>query len=237
MQPLLAEDPSVVGSYRLLGRLGAGGMGCVYLGRTAGGRTVAVKVVRPELAADAEFRARFRREVAAARQVGGAWTAPVLDSDTESPEPWVATGYVAGPSLAEAVAQFGPLSEDGVRALVAGLAEALTAIHGLGLIHRDLKPSNVMLSPDGPVLIDFGIARAMDSLATSALTSTGVVVGSPGYMSPEQVQDRPLGPASDVFQLGAVLAFAATGASPFGADSPAALLYKVAHGEPELGGL
>ncbi|MFF3066733.1 serine/threonine-protein kinase [Kitasatospora sp. NPDC057936] len=237
MQPLVAGDPSVVGSYRLLGRLGAGGMGCVYLGRTAGGRTVAVKVVRPELAADAEFRARFRREVAAARRVGGAWTAPVLDSDTESPEPWVATGYVAGPSLAEAVAQFGPLSEDGVRALAAGLAEALTAVHGLGLIHRDLKPSNVMLSPDGPVLIDFGIARAMDSLATSALTSTGVVVGSPGYMSPEQVQDQPLGPASDVFQLGAVLAFAATGASPFGADSAAALLYKVAHGDPELGGL
>ncbi|MFE2408503.1 serine/threonine-protein kinase [Kitasatospora sp. NPDC059408] len=237
MQPLQAGDPSVVGSYRLLGRLGAGGMGCVYLGRTAGGRTVAVKVVRPELAADAEFRARFRREVAAARRVGGAWTAPVLDSDTESPEPWVATGYVAGPALAEAVAQFGPLSEDGVRALAAGLAEALTAVHGLGLIHRDLKPSNVMLSPDGPVLIDFGIARAMDSLATSALTSTGVVVGSPGYMSPEQVQDQPLGPASDVFQLGAVLAFAATGASPFGADSAAALLYKVAHGDPELGGL
>ncbi|GAB7188553.1 serine/threonine-protein kinase [Kitasatospora sp. Ki12] len=237
MQPLLAEDPSVIGSYRLLGRLGAGGMGCVYLGRTAGGRTVAVKVVRPELAADAEFRARFRREVAAARRVGSEWTAPVLDSDTESPEPWVATGYVAGPSLAEAVAQFGPLSEHGVRALAAGLAEALEAIHGLGLIHRDLKPSNVMLSPDGPVLIDFGIARAMDSLATSSLTSTGVVVGSPGYMSPEQVQDRPLGPASDVFQLGAVLAFAATGRSPFGADSAAALLYKVAHGEPELSGL
>ncbi|MBV6701777.1 protein kinase [Kitasatospora aureofaciens] len=237
MQPLLAEDPSVVGSYRLLGRLGAGGMGCVYLGRTAGGRTVAVKVVRPELAADAEFRARFRREVAAARRVGGAWTAPVLDSDTESPEPWVATGYVAGPSLAEAVAEFGPLSEHGIRALVAGLAEALNAIHGLGLIHRDLKPSNVMLSPDGPVLIDFGIARAMDSLATSSLTSTGVVVGSPGYMSPEQVQDRPLGPASDVFQLGTVLAFAATGQGPFSAESAAALLYKVAHGEPELGHL
>ncbi|WP_107054571.1 serine/threonine-protein kinase [Streptomyces sp. NRRL S-350] len=237
MQPLLAEDPSVIGSYRLLGRLGAGGMGCVYLGRTVGGRTVAVKVVRPELAADAGFRARFRREVDAARQVGGAWTAPVLDSDTESPEPWVATGYVAGPSLAEAVAQFGPLPGHGGRALVAGLAEALAAVHGLGLIHRDLKPSNVMLSPDGPVLIDFGIARAMDSLATSSLTGTGVVVGSPGYMSPEQVQDRPLGPASDVFQLGAVLAFAATGRSPFGADSAAALLYKVAHGEPELGGL
>lgn len=211
MRPLVAGDPSVIGSYRLLGRLGEGGMGCVYLGRTAGGRTVAVKVIRPDLARDPEFLARFRREVAAARRVGGTWTAPVIDADTDSAEPWVATGYVAGPALSQAVAEFGPLPEHGVRALVAGLAEALVAVHGLGLIHRDIKPSNVMLSPHGPVLIDFGIARAIDGSATSSLTGSGEVIGSPGYMSPEQVLAGPLTPASDVFQLGAVLAHAATG--------------------------
>ncbi|MER7669943.1 serine/threonine-protein kinase [Kitasatospora sp. NPDC096128] len=237
MKPLESGDPSVVGSYRVLGRLGEGGMGCVYLGRTAGGRTVALKVVRPELVADAEFRARFRREVALARRVGGRWTAPVLDADTESPEPWVASGYVAGPALSETVARFGAMPEHGLRALVAGLAEALVAVHGLELIHRDIKPSNVLLTLDGPVLIDFGIARALDSAATSSLTASGVVVGSPGYMSPEQVLGQPLGAASDVFQLGTVLAFAATGQGPFQADSDAALLYKVAHGEPELGAL
>ncbi|MFE0463726.1 serine/threonine-protein kinase [Kitasatospora sp. NPDC058965] len=226
-----------MGPYRLLGRLGAGGMGQVYLGRSPGGRTVAVKRVRADLAADAEFLGRFRREVAAARKVGGAWTAPVLDADTESAEPWVATGYVAGPALQDAVAEFGPLDEQGVRALVAGLAEALGAVHGLGLIHRDIKPSNVMLSPQGPVLIDFGIARALDGSGTAGLTQSGYLIGSPGYMSPEQVEGRPLGAASDVFQLGAVLVFAATRRGPFHADSAATLLYLVAHGEPELGSM
>ncbi|MEU1539636.1 serine/threonine-protein kinase [Actinacidiphila glaucinigra] len=235
MQPLQANDPSSIGPYRLLGRLGAGGMGRVYLGRSPGGRTVAVKVVRSELADDLEFRTRFQREVDAARRVGGVWSAPVLDADTDSPVPWVATRYVAGPALSEAVATFGPLSPQGVRALGAGLAEALEAVHGRGLVHRDIKPSNVLLSLDGPVLIDFGIARAMD--ATAALTSKGVVVGSPGYMAPEQVTGRPTGPAADIFALGAVLAFAATGSGPFTGDSAAVLLYKVAHEEPELDGV
>ncbi|MGW3244995.1 protein kinase domain-containing protein [Streptomyces sp. NPDC001070] len=235
MQPLQANDPPAIGPYRLLGRLGAGGMGRVYLGRSPGGRTVAVKVVRSELADDLEFRTRFQREVDAARRVGGAWSAPVLDADTDSPVPWVATRYVAGPALSEAVNTFGPLPPDGVRALGAGLAEALEAVHGRGLVHRDIKPSNVLLSLDGPVLIDFGIARAMD--ATAALTSEGVVVGSPGYMAPEQVTGRPTGPAADIFALGAVLAFAATGHGPFTGDSAAVLLYKVAHEEPELEGM
>lgn len=236
MQPLEANDPRMIGSYRLLGRLGAGGMGRVYLGRSQGGRTVAVKVVRSELADDPEFRTRFRREADAARRVGGAWSAPVLDADTESPVPWIATGYVAGPPLSEAVAEFGSLPEAGVRALGAGLAETLAHVHGLGLIHRDLKPANVLLALDGPRLIDFGIARAMDATAASA-TGTGVVVGSPGYMSPEQVLARPIGPPSDVFALGAVLAYAATGRGPFRGDSAAVLLYKVAHEEPELDGM
>ncbi|MCT2592118.1 serine/threonine protein kinase [Streptomyces sp. N2-109] len=233
MQSLEADDPRVIGEYRLLRRLGAGGMGRVYLGRSPGGRTVAVKVVHPHFAADEQFRERFRREVRSARQVGGEWTAPVLDADADADLPWVATGYVAGPTLQHAIAGHGPLPEAAVRALGAGLAEALTAVHGLGLVHRDIKPSNVLLTLDGPRLIDFGIARATDG--TTALTSTGVSIGSPGYMSPEQVLGKgPVGPASDVFSLGAVLAYAATGASPFPGDSSHALLYLVVHEEPEL---
>ncbi|WP_414168697.1 serine/threonine-protein kinase [Streptoverticillium reticulum] len=233
MQPLLPEDPQVVGAYRLLGRLGAGGMGRVYLGRSAGGRTVAVKIVHPHFAADDQFRERFRREVRAARSVGGAWTAPVLDADPEAAVPWVATGYVAGPSLSEAVATAGPLPAAAVRALGAGLAEALTAVHGQGLVHRDVKPSNVLLALDGPRIVDFGIARATE--ATASLTSTGVSVGSPGYMAPEQILGRDVTGAADVFSLGAVLAYAATGAPPFPGDSSAALLYKVVHEPPVLG--
>jgi eukaryotic-like serine/threonine-protein kinase len=235
MQPLDAGEPGTIGPYRLLGRLGAGGMGRVYLGRSAGGRTVAVKVVHPHFALDEEFRARFRREVEAARRVGGAWTAPVLDADPEASVPWVATGYVAGPSLAQAVAAYGPLPAHTVRALGAGLAEALGAVHALGLVHRDVKPSNVLLTLDGPRLIDFGIARASDG--TASLTSSGVSIGSPGYMSPEQILGKGVTGAADVFSLGAVLAFAAMGASPFPGDSSAALLYKVVHEEPELDGL
>jgi len=235
MQPLGVDEPTVVGPYRLLGRLGSGGMGRVYLGRSAGGRTVAVKIVHPHFALDEEFRARFRREVEAARRVGGAWTAPVLDADPEAPVPWVATGYAAGPSLAAAIADSGPLPLHSVRVLGAGLAEALSAVHALGLVHRDVKPSNVLLTLDGPLLIDFGIARATDG--TASLTSTGVSVGSPGYMSPEQILGRTVAGAADVFSLGAVLVYAATGEPPFPGDSSASLLYKVVHEEPRLGSL
>ncbi|MET8024715.1 protein kinase domain-containing protein [Streptomyces avermitilis] len=235
MQPLEVGEPTVVGPYRLLGRLGSGGMGRVYLGRSTGGRTVAVKIVHPHFALDEEFRARFRREVEAARRVGGAWTAPVLDADPEASVPWVVTGYAAGPSLAAAVTDGGPLPAPSVRALGAGLAEALSAVHGLGLVHRDVKPSNVLLTLDGPLLIDFGIARATDG--TASLTSTGVSVGSPGYTSPEQILGKVVAGAADVFSLGAVLAYAATGEPPFPGDSSASLLYKVVHEEPELGSL
>ncbi|MGI5377393.1 serine/threonine-protein kinase [Streptomyces sp. CA-251387] len=236
MQPLGVDEPTAVGPYRLLGRLGSGGMGRVYLGRSAGGRTVAVKIVHPHFALDEEFRARFRREVEAARRVGGAWTAPVLDADPEAAVPWVATAYAAGPSLAAAVADAGgPLPAHTVRVLGAGLAEALAAVHELGLVHRDVKPSNVLLTLDGPLLIDFGIARATDG--TASLTSTGVSIGSPGYMSPEQILGKGITGAADVFSLGAVLAYAAAGEPPFSGDSSAALLYKVVHEEPELDAL
>ncbi|MBT3163927.1 protein kinase [Streptomyces sp. Vc74B-19] len=244
MRPLDADEPTVVGPYRLLGRLGSGGMGRVYLGRSAGGRTVAVKIVHPHFALDEEFRARFRREVDAARRVGAAWTAPVLDADPDARVPWVATAYAAGPSLTAAVTDVGPLPEHTVRALGAGLAEALTAVHGLGLVHRDVKPSNVLLTLDGPLLIDFGIARATGGTSrtksgggTASLTSTGVSIGSPGYMSPEQILGKGVTGAADVFSLGAVLAYAATGTPPFPGDSSAALLYRVVHEPPELDGL
>ncbi|MFV0134331.1 protein kinase domain-containing protein [Streptomyces sp. HMX87] len=232
MQPLDIDEPTVVGPYRLLGRLGSGGMGRVYLGRSSGGRTVAVKIVHPHFALDEEFRARFRREVEAARRVGGAWTAPVLDADPEARVPWVATAYAAGPSLTAAVAHGGALPGRTVRALGAGLGEALAAVHDLGLVHRDVKPSNILLTLDGPLLIDFGIARATDG--TASLTSTGVSIGSPGYMAPEQILGKGVTGAADIFSLGAVLAYAATGEPPFPGDSSAALLYKVVHEEPEL---
>ncbi|MFJ8741763.1 serine/threonine protein kinase [Embleya sp. NPDC127516] len=231
MKPLEPEDPRRIGGYRVLRVLGAGGMGRVYLGRNRGGRIVAIKVVRAEWADDPGFRERFRREVDAARRVGGAWTAPVLDADTEAGTPWVVTGYVAGPSVYEAVAGRGPLPEETVRTLGSGLAEALVAVHGAGLVHRDIKPSNVLLSLDGPRVIDFGISRAMDA---SVLTRTGHTVGSPGFMSPEQVDGRDIGPPSDVFSLGSVLVFAATGAGPFGEGSGQALMYRIVAQEPRL---
>ncbi|NUU24442.1 MAG: protein kinase, partial [Streptomycetaceae bacterium] len=232
MRALDRDDPREIGGYRILRVLGAGGMGRVYLARSPGGRTVAVKVIRPELADDQGFRNLFRREVAAARRVGGSWTAPVIDADTESPRPWLVTGYVAGPSVYEAVERHGPLPESSVRTLGAGLAEALIAIHGTGLIHRDLKPTNVLLSLDGPRVIDFGISRALDA---SVHTRTGATVGSPGFMSPEQIDGRDVGPATDIFSLGSVLVFAATAEGPFGAGSGQALMFRIVSKSPELG--
>ncbi|MQS09341.1 serine/threonine-protein kinase, partial [Streptomyces alkaliphilus] len=239
MKPLEHGDPRRVGPYRLIGRLGAGGMGSVYLARSDRGRTVAVKLVHAELARQADFRTRFRQEVAAARRVGGRWTAPVLDADTEAEVPWVATGYLVGPSLQEVVAaEYGPLPERTVLALADGLARALRDIHAAGLIHRDLKPSNVLLTLDGPRVIDFGIARALEG-ATTGLTATGAVIGSPGFMSPEQCRDEPLTAASDIFCLGSVLTFAATGRGPFGSGNSAvhALMLRIVQDEKNLDGV
>ncbi|AJT67574.1 Puromycin resistance protein pur8 [Streptomyces lydicus] len=238
---LIPSDPTHKGPYRLIARLGAGGMGLVYLGRSEAGRTVAVKVVQAEHAQHPEFRRRFAREVAAARRVGGFWTAAVLDADTEAAVPWVATQYIPGPDLTTVVANdFGPLPENSVRVLANRLALALQAVHEAGLIHRDLKPSNVLVTVDGPRVIDFGIARAMDSLAGDSLhTRTGMLIGSPGFMSPEQVRGLELTPASDVFCLGAVLVYAATGRLLFGAAETGlnAHLFRVAEEEPDLTGV
>jgi len=231
VQPLPANSPERVGDYALLGKLGAGAMGSVYLGRSRGGRPVAVKVARAELAESPEFRERFRREVAMARSVGGFWTATVVGADPDAPRPWMATEYVVGPTLQQAVQAHGPLPELSVRRLAAGLAEALVAIHGAGLVHRDLKPSNVLLAADGPRVIDFGIARALEH---SALTEAGMVFGTPGFLSPEQVVGNRIGPQSDVFALGAVLVYAATGHGPFGEGATSALVYRVVHQDPDL---
>jgi eukaryotic-like serine/threonine-protein kinase len=234
LEELQSDDPERVGSYLLLARLGAGGMGQVFLGRSPGGRLVAVKVIRAELASDRGFRARFAREIAAARKVSGLFTAAVVDADPEARQPWLVTGFVNGPSLSQAVTEHGPLPTASVLALAAGLAEGLGAVHAAGTVHRDLKPSNVLLAADGPRLIDFGISQAAD---LTVLTTTGTVIGSPGFMSPEQAEGNAIGPASDVFSLGAVLVFAATGEGPFGTGTPSAQLYRVVHAEPRLGGL
>ncbi|MBM7437697.1 serine/threonine-protein kinase [Streptomyces sp. HB132] len=250
MEKLGSGDPQRIGNYRLLGRLGAGGMGQVFLARSDRGRTVAIKLVRPELAAQQHFRDRFRAEVQAARKVGGAWTAPVLDAGVDAPVPWVATGYVAGPSLDRIVSgrpgapvadsgAHGPLPERSVRGLGAGLAGALQDIHGAGLIHRDLKPSNVLVTIDGPRVIDFGIARALETATDGGLTRTGAVIGSPGFMSPEQVRGDRVTTACDVFCLGSVLAYAATGRLPFGAADRGmhALMFRIAQEDPDLTGV
>ncbi|WP_138966849.1 serine/threonine-protein kinase [Streptomyces sp. YIM 121038] len=237
MEKLGPGEPQRIGAYRLLARLGAGGMGQVYLARSGRNRTVAVKLVREELAAQEEFRSRFRQEVQAARRVGGAWTAPVLDADTEAAIPWVATGYVAGPSLQAVVSHdHGPLPERSVKILAAGLANALKDIHAAGLIHRDLKPSNVLVTIDGPRVIDFGIARALETVTDGGLTRTGALVGSPGFMAPEQVRGDRVTEAADVFCLGSVLAYAATGLLPFGTANSGvhALMFRIAQEEPDL---
>ena len=237
MEPLHRDDPRRLGPYRLLRRVGTGGMGVVFLAVAddgSGDDLVAVKAVRTEYAEDAEFRARFASEVALARRVRGPYTARVLDADTEGPRPWLATEYVSGPALNSAVRESGPFPEDSLRALAAGLARALDAIHSVGLIHRDLKPSNVLLSPRGPQVIDFGIARATDA---TALTRTGQTLGTPAFMSPEQATGAHLGPESDLFAFGGVLLFAGTGKQPFGTGDPAALLYRVVNEEPYLSGV
>ncbi|WEB43629.1 protein kinase [Streptomyces yunnanensis] len=228
------SDPAEIGPYRVVGRLGAGGMGRVYLGRSKGGRLVAVKVVRPELAEERGFRRRFAREVDAARRVNGLFTAGVVDADPDGDVAWLATVYVPGVALSETVVEHGPLPETAVAALGAGLAEALEAIHAAGVIHRDLKPSNVLLSADGPRVIDFGISLTTEA---SALTRTGGVVGTPGFMSPEQLTGEPIGTPSDVFSLGAVLAFASCGEAPFGGGPVQGLMFRIVHEEPDLAGI
>ncbi|MER6954221.1 bifunctional serine/threonine-protein kinase/ABC transporter substrate-binding protein [Streptomyces sp. NPDC000618] len=234
--PLLPSDPSRLAGYRLLGRLGAGGMGVVYLGRTDDGAPAAVKVIKAEYADDPEFRARFRREVEAARRVSSPWAVPVVGADPEAAEPWLATAFVPGPSLAEAVAECGPLPVRSVRVLAKMLAGALAEVHAAGLVHRDVKPGNVLLAVDGPRLIDFGIARAADD---TAITSADMIVGTPGFLAPEQAEARAdaLGPAGDVFSLGCLLAYAATGRPPFGTGAVDALLYRTVHDDPDLEGL
>ncbi|MGH3193747.1 MAG: serine/threonine-protein kinase, partial [Streptosporangiaceae bacterium] len=235
MDALQPGDPGSVGGYRLLGRLGVGGMGQVFLGVSPGGRRVAVKLIHPAHTGTAQFRERFAREIEAAQRVGGFHTAPVVDADPGADPPWMVTAFIEGPSLQEDVERRGPLPPDGVRVLGAGLAEGLAAIHACGLVHRDLKPGNVILAADGPRIIDFGIARAIG--ATTGLTSTGVVVGTLTYMSPEQIRGDPVGPASDVFALGSVLAFAATGREPFGNDSAATVMFRIFTGSPALTGV
>lgn len=229
MQDLRTGDPTKVGEYTVLGRLGHGAMGRVFLARSPGGRPVAVKVIRSELSDDAGFRERFRLEVAAMRAVGGFWTAAVVDADPAAM--WLATEYVPGPTLLAAVTSHGPLPVPALRRLVAGLAEALQAIHATGLVHRDLKPANVLLAGDGPRVLDFGIAKALESVD---LTATGMFVGTPGFLSPEQIEGREATPASDVFALGSVLVYAATGQGPFGTGEVPGLLYRAVHTDPDL---
>ncbi|MET8175441.1 serine/threonine-protein kinase [Streptomyces clavifer] len=230
---LRGGDPAEIGGYPLEARLGAGGMGTVFLARTSSGRPVAIKLIHQHFAGDDEFRIRFRQEVAAARRVSGAFTAAVVDAAPEAEQPWMATTYIEGLTLAQRIAANGPLDGAELRRLAIGLAEALRDIHRAGVVHRDLKPSNVVLSPEGPRVIDFGISRAVDQ---QTLTMTGRVIGTPPFMSPEQLQaPRGVGPRSDVFSLGTLLVYSATGHGPFDADSPYMTAYQVVHEEPSLG--
>ncbi len=230
-EELRPGDPERIGEYRVIDVLGGGGMGQVYLCLSPGGRRVAVKVIRADLAADPEFRHRFKIEVETAGKVNGACTASLLGSNLDGPVLWLATSY-AGPSLAQVVTRYGPLPVRTVLALAAGLAEGLAAIHAEGVVHRDLKPSNVLLAQDGPRVIDFGISRAVSE--ATVMTETGTVFGSPGYMSPEQADGLRVDARSDVFSLGAVLTYAAAGHGPFGSGEAPALLYRVVHHPPDL---
>ena len=234
MMRLRREDPRVVGSFRLHRRLGAGGMGVVYLGSDKKGQRVALKVIRPDLAEDQEFRSRFAREVSAARRIRGGCTARLVAADLDAERPWFATQYVPGPSLHDKVADDGPLGAADAAAVGAALSEGLVAVHEAGVVHRDLKPSNILLSPKGPRIIDFGIAWATGA---STLTHVGTAVGSPGFLAPEQVRGAAVTPATDVFSLGATLAYASTGDSPFGHGSSEVMLYRVVHEEPQLHGV
>jgi serine/threonine protein kinase len=231
---MTAPDPRSVGPFTIRRVLGEGGMGRVYLGRSRDGREAAVKVVRAALADDPEFRARFRQEVAAAARVHGAYTAALLGADPDAPAPWMATEYVPAPSLRDAVGEHGPMPAEPVRRLGIGLADALAAIHAVGVVHRDLKPGNVLLAHDGPKVIDFGIARAADA---TTLTRTGAVIGTPGFIAPEVLTHERAGPASDVFALGGVLLYAATGRAPFGEGEAAVLLFRAVNVEPDLTGV
>src|ERR1700722_15855147 len=235
LTPLRRWDPEQIGGYVLLGRLGAGAMGQVYLGRSAAGRLVAVKTIKAELAEEPDFRTRFGQEVAAARRVSGAFTAAVVAADSEADVPWLATVYVPAPSLSKLVRSCGPLSVPAVRWLAAGCAEALESIHSVGLVHRDLKPANVLVSPDGPRVIDFGVARAAERIQ---LTVTRGSVGTPAYMAPEPARDtRQATSASDIFSLGATLLFAATGHAPYAGETVMDVLVRLATGPPDLAGL
>jgi len=234
MEPLTAGDPAEIGGYRLRARLGSGGMGRVYLAATPGGRPVAIKVVYEQLSEDGNFRARFRQEIQAARRVRGLYTAELLDADPEASPPWLVTTYVAGPSLEDAVDAYGPVPPGPARHLLAGVAEALQEIHACGLVHRDLKPSNVLLSPDGPRVIDFGIVRALEGIK---LTHTDINVGSPQFMAPEQIRALPATPALDIFSLGSLAAYALLGRPPFGRDNAAAVMHRVLWVPPDLDGI
>ncbi|MGW5874819.1 serine/threonine-protein kinase, partial [Streptomyces diastaticus] len=235
VEQLTQHDPRRIGPFEVLSRLGAGGMGLVYLARSASGRRVAIKTVRTELAEDQLFRVRFTREVEAARAVSGFYTAAVVDADPRAPVPWLATAYVPAPSLEEIVNECGPLPAPAVRWLAAGIAEALQSIHGAGLVHRDLKPSNVLVVEDGPRVIDFGIASGVSN---TRLTMTNVAVGTPAYMSPEQAKDsRSVTGASDVFSLGSTLVFAATGHAPFHGANPVETVFMLLREGPDLEGL
>ena len=235
VQPLRRWDPEQVGGFVILGRLGAGAMGQVYLGRSAAGRLVAVKTIKSELAEEPDFRTRFGQEVAAARRVSGAFTAAVVAADSEADVPWLATVYVPAPSLSTLVRTSGPIPVPAVRWLAAGCAEALESIHGVGLVHRDLKPSNVLVSPDGPRVIDFGVARAAERIQ---LTVTRGSVGTPAYMAPEQARDtRQATSASDIFSLGATILFAATSHAPYQGETVVDVLVRLATEPPDLSGL
>jgi hypothetical protein len=231
INPLVAGDPQKLGGYEIRGRIGSGGMGAVYLGATPNGRALAIKVIRPERVGEHEFRARFRREVAAATRVRSRQTAAVIDYDVEAPTPWLATEYVPGPTLAQVVAEVGVLPEPAVRELVVGVARALDAIHAEGLIHRDVKPANILIGPAGPILLDLGIVA--DPEGTS-LTTTGLQVGTPQYMSPEQALGEQVSAATDVWSLGAAAYVAATGRPPFGTGASAAVGMRVVNEQPHL---